>query len=53
MMNSPWFPLPPCSHKAAVIEPRESSQFGAATAAFQAKLDSPAYKGAIFFAVCR
>ena len=40
-------------YKAAVVEPRETAMFPAATADFQAKLDNPAYKGAVFFAVCR
>lgn len=40
-------------HKALVIEPRLSSEFAAAINDFGAKLDDPAYKGAVFFAVCR
>jgi regulator of telomere elongation helicase 1 len=40
-------------YKAPVVEPRDSAMFPAATTDFRAKLDNPAYKGAIFFAVCR
>ena len=40
-------------HKALVIEPRLSSEFAAAINDFGTKLDDPAYKGAVFFAVCR
>ncbi|GIL94350.1 hypothetical protein Vretimale_579 [Volvox reticuliferus] len=40
-------------HKAPVVEPRESSAFGAAIEEFRAKLDDPATQGAVFFAVCR
>jgi hypothetical protein len=36
-----------------VIEPRSSGEFAAAISDFEAKLDDPAYKGAVFFAVCR
>ncbi len=40
-------------YKAPVVEPRDSAMFPAATTDFRAKLDNPAYKGAVFFAVCR
>ncbi|EFJ52319.1 hypothetical protein VOLCADRAFT_30322, partial [Volvox carteri f. nagariensis] len=40
-------------HKAPVVEPRESSAFGAAIEEFRSKLDDPATQGAVFFAVCR
>ncbi len=40
-------------HKAPVMEPRESSAFGAAIEEFRARLDDPATQGAVFFAVCR
>lgn len=40
-------------HKAPVVEPRESGLFPAAAADFRAKLEHPAYRGAVFFAVCR
>jgi regulator of telomere elongation helicase 1 len=41
------------AHKAAVVEPRDPAAFPAAAADFRAKLDSPAYRGAALFAVCR
>ncbi|KAG7673937.1 hypothetical protein Ndes2526B_g02593 [Nannochloris sp. 'desiccata'] len=40
-------------YKAPVVEPRDTAMFPAATTDFRAKLDNPAYKGAVFFAVCR
>jgi hypothetical protein len=36
-----------------VVEPRSSTEFVAAIADFKAKLEDPAYNGAVFFAVCR
>lgn len=40
-------------HKPQVVEPREAALFPAAAADFAAKLESPAHRGAAFFAVCR
>lgn len=40
-------------YKPSVLEPRETGLFPAAVADFRAKLDNPAYRGAVFFAVCR
>lgn len=40
-------------HKALVVEPRTSADFGKAIADFEEKLYDPAYTGAVFFAVCR
>jgi len=40
-------------YKAPVVEPKDSAVFPTAVADFQAKLDNPALRGAVFFAVCR
>ena len=40
-------------HKQPIIEPRESKLFAQAAEDFRAKLDDPAFRGAIFFGVCR